>query len=189
MSLILGILAQDVAGAGGGTSYQSIATVTVGSGGAANVEFTLIPSTYTHLQVRFIGRITRSEVSDFPSFRFNNDTAANYSWHALEGQGVSAFAEKGTDTDTPRNGEITASTAGANIFGAGVVDILDYKNTNKYKTVRNLVGHDQNGSGTVWFGSSSWRDTSAITSIKIIPAYGTGFVQYTQFALYGIKEA
>lgn len=171
-------------------SFESIATVSVGSGGASNIEFTSIPSTFEHLQIRFIGRINRSgESSDFPTFRFNNDTASNYSWHALEGSGASAFAEATANASVPRNGEITATTAGASIFGAGVVDILDYRNTNKYKTVRNLVGHDQNGSGTLWFGSSSWRDTSAITSIKIETAYGTGFQQYTNFALYGIKGA
>jgi predicted patatin/cPLA2 family phospholipase len=77
---------------------------------------------------------------------------------------------------------------GANIFGAGVIDILDYANTNKYKTVRALSGHDNNGSGYVNFESGLWMSTSAITSIKLFTA-GNVYAQYTQFALYGIKGA
>jgi hypothetical protein len=59
MSLILGILDSGVAAST--NSYESIATVTVGSGGASEVEFTSIPSTYTHLQIRALARNTTAE--------------------------------------------------------------------------------------------------------------------------------
>ena len=44
-------------------SYESIATVTVGSGGSSYIEFTSIPGTYTHLQIRGILRNTGSSSS------------------------------------------------------------------------------------------------------------------------------
>jgi hypothetical protein len=47
---ILGIIASSRLAAVG--DYESIATVSVGGGGAADVEFTSIPGTYTHLQIR-----------------------------------------------------------------------------------------------------------------------------------------
>jgi hypothetical protein len=53
-----------------------------------------------------------------------------------------------------------------------------------------LGGVDYNGSspvGEIYFGSNLWLSTSAITSLVIVPRTGTNFVQYTQFALYGIK--
>jgi hypothetical protein len=53
---ILGIIASAITGNLVTTSYESIATVTVGGGGAATVAFTSIPATYTHLQIRGIGR-------------------------------------------------------------------------------------------------------------------------------------
>lgn len=169
-------------------SYESIATQTVGAGGAASVTFSSIPSTYKHLQIRLLGRIDRSgESSDFFTLRFNSDTGSNYSWHALEGSGTTVYAESGANSSAPRNGDITATTASASIFGVGVVDILEYKNTNINKTVRSFTGRDQNGSGWVWFGSSNWRNTAAITTINILPTIGTGFQQYSTFALYGIK--
>lgn len=34
------------------TDYDSIATTTVGAGGAASITFSSIPSTYQHLQIR-----------------------------------------------------------------------------------------------------------------------------------------
>ena len=171
------------------TSYESIATVSVGSGGAANVEFASIPGTYTHLQVRYIGRDNRSGTnSDDIYFRFNSDsTTANYNSHRLYGNGSSVSADRVTGYAGTLSAFVSASTATASAFGGGVTDILDYANTNKYKTTRSIGGHDDNGSGFVSFISGLWLSTSAITTITIFPLNGTSFNQYSQFALYGIK--
>ena len=181
------------------TSFESIATVTVGSGGAANVEFTSIPGTYSHLQVRAIARDT-SSTGTFGAFKlqFNGDTSVNsYAFHMLYGNGASAGADATTSgtfghiyLDTyPSNGAI------ANNFSGGILDILDYANANKYKTVRWLGGHDNNGTGStdgrkgfINLKSGLWLSTSAITSIKIT-ADLTSFAQYSHFALYGAKGA
>ena len=64
-----------------GTSYESIATVSVGSGGAANVEFTSIPGTYTHLQIRAIGQTAGS--GQFVKMQMNSDTTTNYNSHII----------------------------------------------------------------------------------------------------------
>jgi hypothetical protein len=166
-------------------SYESIATVT---GSGSSVTFNLIPSTYKHLQIRLIGRIDRSgEASDFFTIRYNSDTGSSYSWHALEGSGTTLYAESTASTSLPRCGDIAATTAASGIFGIGIIDILDYTNTTKYKTTRNFTGRDANGTGWVWFGSSLWRDTAAISRIDILPTFGTGFQANTHFALYGIK--
>lgn len=186
---ILGIYASQISGhLTPASDYESISTVTVGAGGSSSITFSSIPNTYKHLQIRLLGRIDRSgEASDFFTVRYNSDTNANYSWHAIEGSGTTVYAEGGANTDLPRNGDIAATTATSGVFGAGVVDILDYADTNKYKTARSLTGRDANGSGWIWFGSSLWRSTSAISTVTIIPTYGTGFQQYSSFALYGIK--
>jgi hypothetical protein len=72
-------------------------------------------------------------------------------------------------------------------FGANIIDILDYANTNKYKTTRTLSGGDNNGSGFVQFMSGNWRNTNAVTSIDIFQVDGDTIAEYSQFALYGIK--
>jgi hypothetical protein len=177
---ILGILASAITGNLVTNSYESIATVTVGSGGAANVEFTSIPSTYKHLQIRGISKATTSTDSNIT---INSGTAAARR-HQLLGDGSSA-----SSTANAGNAFIvmTPDSSGSNIFDASVIDFLDYASTTKNKVVRVLSGRDLNGSGLLSFGSALWTTTNAITDIKLTPA-GAAFSQYTQFALYGIRD-
>jgi hypothetical protein len=174
--------------AGGATSYESIASTTVGLGGTGFVEFTSIPSTYKHLQVRMMTRGSISAVGSNVDVQFNSDTGTNYWTHFLEGNGsaASSYSAGGGSTVGIYAGWGAAANAGSNIFGAGVWDILDYTNTNKVKVIRALSGIDNNGSGILLFNSGSWSGTAAITSMKIQPNSGT-FSQYSSFALYGIK--
>ena len=170
--------------------YESIATITVGSGGAANVEFTSIPGTYAHLQIRCIARTDRANsLGDALVITINSDTGSNYSSHALYGTGSSVTVDVNTSASSATFHRFSGTSQTASVFGAGVLDILDYKNTNKYKTFRSLAGWDSNGSGTVFFDSNLWMSTSAITSIKLAPSGGTTIQQYSHFALYGIKGA
>ena len=183
---ILGILAS--AGAVR-NSYESIATYALATT-TASVTFSVIPSTYKHLQIRYIARqnVTGADRGAM-EMQFNSDTGANYSYHLLFGDGSSASALAYTSTDSIYTGlsDITTASTSANIFGVGVIDILDYQNTNKYKTTRSLSGQDQNStSGRLFFTSGSWRSTSAISSITLYPEAGS-FVQYSHLALYGIK--
>jgi hypothetical protein len=178
------------------TDFESIATVSVGSGGAATVEFTSIPATYTHLQIRGIARGTRTDFSiDQLYTRVNSDTGSNYAWHWLYGNGTSANTDAGTSATSMNLGWFaTASTSSVtSAFGGVVIDILDYANTNKFKTFRVLSGNDLNGggspySGTIVLASGLWRSTSAITSVSFDPS-ANDFAQYSHFALYGIKGA
>jgi hypothetical protein len=172
------------------SQYQSIATVTVGSGGSATVSFTSIPATYTHLQVRGIARTNRSGSNqDAIRYRFNSDSGSNYTLHYLYGNGSTAAAGANTsDTQAYMDG-FTESDNLAGAFGGFILDILDYTNTNKYKTSRSWSGREDNTSGAIWFESTVWMNTAAITSIVFTPNSGTSIDQYSQFALYGIKGA
>ena len=161
--------------------FESIATVTVGSGGSAFVEFTSIPSTYTHLQIR--ATVLQTNADNFYA-QFNNDTASNYSWHQLTGDGASVGVAAGTTTTFMFVGNVNSPTT--SYTAASIIDILDYANTNKFKTVRTLHGSDANGSGLVALRSGNWRSTSAVTSVKLTPSAGT-FKQYSHFALYGVR--
>jgi len=169
-------------------SYESIATVTVGSGGQSSISFSSIPSTFKHLQIRGIGRTTNSGTLGNPGINFNGDTNANnYTLHILYGDGSSASAYgggAGSGTDTSIT---TGSSAGASIFGVAVIDVLDYASTNKYKTVRSLTGADLNGSGTIRLYSNLWMNTAAISSLTLTPSASASYSQYSSFALYGIK--
>jgi hypothetical protein len=167
-------------------SYESIATAN-GTGSSGTITFSVIPSTYKHLQIRGILKNTNGGAYDDPTYmRFNGDTGSNYSYHALYGNGSGAAASAGTSSvyivsyGTPANNF-------TNIWGGAVIDILDYADTNKYKTSRWLNGFDSNTTtGSIDFTSGNWRSTSAITSISFITA-GGNWATNTTLALYGIK--
>jgi hypothetical protein len=175
-------------------NYESIATVTVGSGGAANIEFTSIPSTYTHLQIRGIGRNSQAATGGQSMYmQFNSDTGANYSRHylgAYQGEASAVWAGGAANESFIVAFLLPTNNLSSNIFAGGVIDILDYKDTNKYKTTRSFGGYDMNGATTGYnylnLNSGNWRSTNAITSIKLYGA-SSDFMQYSQFALYGIK--
>lgn len=187
--VLLGILGQGAAGAGGTTAFESIATTTLSST-QASVTFTESGSAwqnYTHLQLRYIMRDAGGSGVGTGSIAVNSSTGSNMAYHRLYGNGSGAsaygYSSYGYWSDVFL-GAMNSTTSG--IFGAGVIDILDFKNTNKNKTMRILSGADANGSGAILLGSGLVASTSAITSITLY-APSNGFVQYSSFALYGIK--
>jgi len=170
-------------------SFDSIQTVYVSSGTSASIDFTAIPGTYKHLQIRGIGRVNRAGfVQNGCRFRFNGDTAANYSFHQLYStNGSSSGSEGYANTNEMNLGELPSNNAPASVFGTVLMDILDYSNTNKYKVVREYGMNSRSASnGQQGLNSGMWRNTNAITSISLFEG-GSSWVQYTHFALYGIK--
>jgi hypothetical protein len=178
-----------IASSGGVTvsnSYESIATVTVGSGGSSSITFSSIPSTYQHLQIRFLARGTASLDDIFGALTFNGVGGTSYAAHDINGDGSAVTAQAFTSRADAVINLINGANRTSGVFTAGVMDILDYANTNKNKTMRHLVGYDNNGSGFITLQSSLFANTSAITSATISASSGN-FAQYSSFALYGIK--
>jgi hypothetical protein len=167
-------------------AYDSIATA-VGTGSSGTITFSSIPSTYTHLQIRYIGRVTNSDTADNIFVQFNSDTGSNYAWHYLQGDGASVAASGATSQSKILSGRVSAATAGSDVMGGGVLDLLDYANTNKYKTLRTLTGQDRNGGGVIVMTSGLWQNTAAVSTITITNGSATNFTTTSQFALYGIK--
>ena len=181
---ILGIIASAFRSAAGPQgAYDALASVTVPSGGAASISFTGIPSGYKHLQIR---GITRGTGNSAEWFLVNLNGTASVRSHMLYGQGSSAASTSGA------NGllglPVVQTSAGAGIFGAFIVDVLDYASTNKTKTIRSLSGKNQNGYGTNYLGlgSSLYNSTDSVTSLTITPELAS-FAQHSHFALYGVK--
>lgn len=185
MTPILGIWASQISGhlwAPAG-AYDALATVTVPSGGAASISFAGIPSGYKHLQFRM--SLKGSVASSALLVQFNGDLTSSYNNHYLEGSGSSVVAGYDATGAIIVYGTM-APTAATSVFTGGIMDVLDYTNTNKFKTVRTLSGYDANGSGYIDLDSGLWRKTDAITSALLYPTSGS-FAQYSQISLYGIK--
>ena len=155
------------------------------SSAQATVTFSNIPQTYTHLQIRWISKSTNT--GSYNWINFNGDTSSLYANHYLYGQGSNPLLA-GADINQARinlyGSSVTSSQA--NTFASHVIDILDYRNTNKFKTVRALGGQDSNGSGVIFLSSGLWRSANAITSITITPN-SDNLATNSSFALYGVQ--
>ena len=180
--LLTGVFASQISGhltsSDSGAMFP-IAMATVGSGGAANMEFTSIPDTYKHLQLRFFGNATSATSG---ALYLNGDTTtSNYYTHSMISDGT------GTSASAFNNTYLPYYTSTGNYFSAHVFDILDYTSTSKKKTIRVLGGWDGNGDGRIVLNSALWNNTNKITSIKLLIDGSTNWNQYTQAVLYGIK--
>jgi hypothetical protein len=168
-------------------AYDSLISVAL-STTTEGITFSGIPTGYKHLQVRAIVRSAAAAVNDDFLVRFNSDSGSNYVGHALYGSGSSAGATitGTTSTTTLYQALVAGNSLSANIFGSVVMDVLDYENINKYKTVRTFGGYDDNSTnGHISLRGGLWMSNSAITSITI--SGGSSWLANSSFALYGVK--
>jgi hypothetical protein len=168
------------------SSYDSIETVTVGSGGQSSVAFSSISQSYKHLQLRINARSNSGSPTSL-SFTFNGDTNNSnyYARHLTFGDGTSASSIYNATLTGITGGSVAANTT--SLIAPNVVDLIDYSSTSKNKTLKILGGYDATGSGAIGLGSGLWLNTNAITSITITAFGGASFAQYSSFALYGIR--
>lgn len=163
-------------------------TVTVGSGGAATIDFTSIPQTYTDLKIVLSARTDRSSggSNDYTKITFNGSNTG-YSIRSLYGDGATAGSNTYSGNWLEPFG-LTSNTATASVFGNLEVYISNYTSSNN-KSV-SMDGVAETNATTQYIGLSAglWSNTAAITSIKMIPFYGTLFLQYTTATLYGVKN-
>jgi hypothetical protein len=187
MTPILGIMASQISGKlwQPDGAYDSLATVTVPSGGLASITFAGIPNTYKHLQIRILARGTNAsnEIAIVP--QINGVTGNNYTQHGIFADGSSVVAA-GSINDNAVIQRFPGASATASIFGTAIVDFVDYTNVNKKPVMRALGGVDRNGGGAVGFYSTMIQTNGAITQLTFAPNLGN-FAEYSQFSLYGVR--
>ena len=114
-------------------SFDALGSVSL-SGTTSSVSFSNIPSGYKHLQIRYVSRCNRNTPGDGLSIRLNGDSSTNYSRHIIYNAEPN-LGQEGLASQTLSNCAVhAAATAPANVFGAGIVDILDYSSLTKNKT-------------------------------------------------------
>jgi hypothetical protein len=192
MPIPLGVLA--VAGAGGGaatSAFELLETQTL-SGTQASITFsnlnTNYGSTYQHLQLRLVTRTSRTDADSDPILiRFNSDSGNNYARHGLRA-GFGSLSSVGSTAQSAifltENSAVNKNAS--NIFTPIVADLLN-PFEDRQKTVRGISGLLASG----WYGtelwSGNWANTSAITTITLLPLIGANFVAGCRFSLYGTR--
>lgn len=181
-------------------AFESIATTFFTSAGST-VTFNSIPQTFKHLQLRYTARTTNVTTGANLYVVLNGDTASNYSWHRLQAYGNGITTDGyGSQTAFGVAGLMSGASSIANAFGTGILDIVDYTNTNKLKTMKSLSGYENNGNGSpgndqgyhilassLWFKAGSGVTGDAVTSMTLTINGGGNFAANSHFALYGIK--
>ena len=184
---ILGTIASQFSGKPFG-SFESITSV-AGSN-ATSINFTSIPSTYSHLQFRFIAQNTDTTNNTPFDMQINAATGAVYSWHQLIGTGGSTSLDSGANKNWIEFGSILVP-GGSNqdTVCVGIIDIHNYASTTMYKTVRFIGGRERNGiQSQIFISSGLYQATTAISSVKFLSSDNTySFGTKSSIALYGIK--
>jgi hypothetical protein len=169
-------------------TFTLISSVTVGAGGAASIDFTSIPATYTDLVVDLSGRSTRSNTTDTVFLKFNN-TNTTYTNRRLSGYGSTT----GSDTGSTGNGidvaTINGATSTASTFSNQQIYIPNYAGSNQKSISYDGVSENNSATGNfLVFNAGLWNGTAAVNQITLTPDVGT-FVQYSTAYLYGVKNA
>jgi hypothetical protein len=164
------------------SAFDSLGSFNVSSA-TSSVTFSSIPQTYQHLQIRF--SVLGSSNNDDFQMQFNGITASsNYSWKEFRGNGTTATIGSGIN----QSFMYVASNSGDSSYPTvGIIDIHDYTNTNKAKTVRIFEGNSKNATGTMSLWASSYfGTTNAVSSIKLYHA-ASNINPNSVISLYGIK--
>ena len=161
-----------------------IETVTVGSGGAANITFSNIPQTYTDLVVKLSLRTTGATQNCSISF---NGSTANFSQRQLGGDGSSAYSASRTDNLNVVLANGTGYTA--TTWASNEVYIPNYtSSSNKSFSSESVTENNATGADQV-MRAHLWSNTAAITSIAFNAGNGSGtFAEFTTATLYGISR-
>jgi hypothetical protein len=168
-------------------TFVKIQTITVGSGGAASIDFTSIPQTFTDLCVKMSLRMSGGGHFNSVFVRFNNSSSSVYSNKRLYGYS-NAAASAGASSQTSININWSSSlTATANVFGSGELYIPNYTGSTNKTLSSELVSENNNATEAITgMGAGLFADTTAITQVNIIGE--SSFVQYSSATLYGIKN-
>jgi hypothetical protein len=172
-------------------TYTLISSVTVGSGGAANIEFTSIPSTYTDLVVKLSAR--QSSSSGVFRISFNDNNESVYSYRTLYGTGSSVGSQNASGVTSIDSGSAAAnanwSTTTASTFSNYEIYIPNYAGSNTKSLSIDSVVENNATLGYQLLQSALWNKTNAITKITLDPDSTETFVQYSTAYLYGISNA
>ena len=171
-------------------TYNLISSVTVGSGGAASMEFSSIPSTYTDLKVVLSARSDYAGAVEGVNVIFNNDTAtASNAYVYLQGSGSAVSTSISASSAYQQLGLQDAANNTANTFGNMELYIPNYTSSNFKSSFADSVTETGATAAYIRLAAGLYKSTSSITTLTFNPALGTLWVQYSTAYLYGISNA
>lgn len=169
-------------------TFELIASSTVGSGGAASITISSIPSTYTDLQLIVTARGTANGAgSGYFYYLYPNGATTNLTTRYLYGQAASA----GSGSSAPAYMYMPASDYTASTFSNDSIYLPNYAgSTYKSYSIDSVNENNASGGGSAYavLSAGLWSVTTAISSLTLTPG-GGNFAQYSTAYLYGVKNA
>lgn len=163
------------------STYKLISSVTVGSGGAATMEFTSIPATYTDLVLKVSPRISSTNSTTYIDY---NSSTSNQVWKRI----YNSSGSVGNDNGSRQLMYSVTSDYTASTFGNTEIYIPNYASSNNKTSLVDTVQENNSATNGQALIGNMWSDSAAITAIRIVPFSGT-FNQYSTAYLYGISNA
>jgi hypothetical protein len=167
--------------------YQLIETVTVGSGGAASIEFTGIADNLGQaLKLVWSARAT-GDSGPRSYAQVNGDTASNYSTINLSGSGSAASSSTSQNLTYFQLFDAAPGTgATADTFGNAEMNFSNYSSSTAKSMSYDAVTENNGTSAFQNLAAGKWSGTAAISSIKLY-LQGGSFAQYSTASLYSIS--
>ncbi len=168
-------------------TYEPIATTTVSGTSTTTITFNSF-SGYTDLILIIQARENSGSADGGIRLRFNSDTATNYSYTQVYGDGSAAASSRATNATFASVYGAAPSTSSN--YGLAIVNIMNYANATTYKTILARSFVVTTSPDVALARVNLWRKTpEAITSFTLELNNGANFANGSIATLYGIKAA
>lgn len=168
-------------------TYHLISTYTVSTTSESTIDFTVIPQTYTDLQLLCSLRNDDAAQAQNILLTFNDNTTG-YTNTFLQGNSTSI----GQGAVARMIGDIDTAYEASGVFNAIKVDILNYSSASLTKLFPAESAFESQADSPAWhmLTANIWNNASAITKLSLSnTSAGKKFVQYSKVSLYGIKSS
>jgi hypothetical protein len=167
-------------------TYVKIASVTVGAGGAASMDFNSIPGTYDDLVLRVSVREESTNNFEF-GCQINGSTSAIYNYRFITGNGSAASSDNRSNQTSNNTFILSSSNSTASTFGNAELYFPNYAGSTNKSMSADTVGENNGTTAYARLVAHLFASTSAITSLSI--RLGSGdLAEYSTGTLYGIKR-
>lgn len=164
-------------------TYEKIQTTTLGSA-TSTISFTGVSSAYTDIILAFA---LKSNSSNNPTLRLTfNGSSTGYSGRQMYGNGVAPGSNNNTNAAFISIARSAGSPTPSGETALLLLHVMDYTNTNKYKTI--FAQYNSNSTGGE-LDVGLWQNTAAINQIDIVSPTSNDFAVGSVVTLYGIKAA
>jgi hypothetical protein len=161
------------------------------------VTFSSISSSYNHLLVCALGRLTETtEQTDWVTVQINSDSGSHYSWCQLQCTNTSGTLAAPADQTTYSTSSIplfrfAASQAGANVNAGGGMAVFQWYSSTTFNKCVQCTSGAGNGTSSMVDGDIIWgfwnpTTQAAITSLAFSAPSGSDFYTGSSFGLYGL---